>query len=106
MAKIKLDPLFSEISGTLDDYVFKKSKKGEMIVARRPRKSTVEPSAAQLAQRERLKLANQYASDALADPDLRAFYEQIASKEGRSAYEAARSDYYDGNDLLSDPHRR
>jgi hypothetical protein len=101
MAKIKLDPLFAAISGTIGDFVFKKSRKGEAIVARRPKKSNAEPSEAQKAQRERFKLANAYAKAAMADPDVRAFYEERAAEEGQGAFALARIDYFNGEDLLS-----
>ena len=101
MPKVKLNPLFDGLSGTIGDLVFKRSSNGQTIVARRPRKSNAEPSPAQLAQRERFKLANGYAQAALADPDLRAFYEERAAKEGKSAFILARTDYFDGKDLRS-----
>jgi hypothetical protein len=101
MAKIKLNPLFDEISGTFGDVVFRKSKNGETYISSRPQKSNAEPSEAQLAQRQRFKLANAYAQAAMADPEVRAIYEELAEEEGRSAYEAARQDYFKGNDLLS-----
>jgi hypothetical protein len=66
MAKIKLNPLFDGISGTLGDVVFKKSKNGEIIISSRPQKSNAEPSEAQKAQRQRFTLANSYAKAVLA----------------------------------------
>ena len=103
MARIKLDPLFAGISGRMGDLVFRKSRNGEIIVSRRPRKSNTPPSAAQMAQRERFKLANAYAKAAPADPALRVHYEALAEETGTSAYNAARTDYFRGNDLLSAP---
>ena len=101
MAKIKLDPLFTSISGTMGGFVFRKSKKGEAIVARRPQKLDTEPSPAQKAQRERFKLANAYAKAALADPVLRAVYEEIAAEQGLSVFAAARADYFKGKDSFA-----
>jgi hypothetical protein len=101
MAKIKLDPIFVGISGTIGDIVFRKSKNGETIISRRPRKSNAKPSEAQKAQRQRLTQANAYAKAALADPDLRAVYEEIAAQEGTGAFTAARNDYLKGKALLS-----
>jgi hypothetical protein len=101
MAKIKLHPLFVHISGTMGVFVFKKSRTGEVIVASRPRKSNTEPSEAQKAHRERFKLSVAYARAALADPVVRAIYEDIALTEGMSAFTAAQSDYLRGNDRLS-----
>jgi hypothetical protein len=101
MAKIKLDPLFAGISGTMGDFVFKKSKNGQAYISRRPKKSNAKPSGAQKAQRERFKLANAYARAAMADPDMRAIYEESAAEEGQSAFALARTDYFNGKDFLS-----
>ena len=101
MAKMQLDPLFVEISGTMGGFVFKKSRRGQAIVARRPRRSNTEPSEAQKAQRERFKLAIAYARAAMADPAVRATYEEIAAKEGKGAFAAAQSDYFNNRYLLS-----
>ena len=101
MAKAKLDPLFSSISGTMGDVVFRRSKRGEVIIARRPRKSNAPLSKAQLANQQRFAEASKYASAALADSDLRAVYEEIAAQEGISAYAAARADYFKGKARLA-----
>ena len=37
----------------------------------------------------------------LADPDVRAIYEERAAEEGQSAFALARTDYFQGKDLLS-----
>ena len=100
MAKIKLNPMFVGISGTMGDVVFKKSRSGEVIVTKRPDMSGVEPSEAQKAQRERLKFAAAYARAAVANPDVRAVYEEMAARERKSVFAAARDDYLRGNDLL------
>src|SRR5688572_19968118 len=101
MAKIKLDPLFSEISGTIGGFVFKRSRKGEAILSRRPRKTNARPSEAQKAQRERFKFANAYAKAAMADPEMRALYEKRAVEERQSAFALARMDYFEQKDFLS-----
>jgi len=101
MAKVMLDPLFDGLSGTIGDLVFKRSRNGQTIVSRRPRKTNALASPAQEAQRERFKLANAYARAALADPDLGAIYEERAAKERKSAFALARTDYFDGKDFLS-----
>jgi hypothetical protein len=101
MAKIKLNPLFDGISGTVGDVVFKKSKNGQIYISSRPSRSKAKRSEAQKANQERFKLANAYAKAAMADPALRAMYEELAEAEGQSAFTMARSDYFNGNDLLS-----
>ena len=100
MAKVMLDPLFSGMSGRMGDFVFRTSKNGQVTVSRRPRKPVAAPSEAQKANRQRFVKANNYARAALADPDLRAVYENIAAQDGVSAFAAVRADYYKGNDLL------
>ena len=101
MAKVKLNPLIVQVSGTMGNFVFKKSRRGEAIVASCPRKSKTEPSEAQKAHRERFKQAVAYARAALADPAVRTHYEERAAKEGKGAFAAAQSDYFKGKDLLS-----
>jgi hypothetical protein len=100
MAKVKLNPVFAEISGTVGGFVFKRSRKGEAILSRHPGKSNAEPSEAQKAQRERFKLATAYAKAALTDPDVRAIYEDRAAAEGQSAFALARMDYFKQRDFL------
>jgi hypothetical protein len=96
MAKAKLDPLFVSVSGKMGDFVFRKSKKGEAIIARRPRKSNTEPSEAQKAVRDRLAEANRYARAVIAEPDLRASYEELGARDGKGAFAAARDAYLNG----------
>jgi hypothetical protein len=96
MTKAILNPCLVALSGTLGDLVFKRSRDGEAIVARRPRKSSSRPSQAQKAQRERFREANRYARTMLAEPDLRAAYETLAAREGKDAFAAARDAYLSG----------
>ena len=55
-----------------------------------------------MAQRERIAEASAHARTALADPELRAFYEQMSMKEksNKRPYDMALSHYYHGNNLL------
>jgi hypothetical protein len=85
----------------MGEFVFRTSKNGQVTVSHRPRKSNTPPSAAQLAQQRRFGEASKYASAALADPDLRAVYEEIAAEEKISAHAAARRDFLKGNDRLA-----
>jgi hypothetical protein len=101
MAKIKLNPLFDGISGTVGDVVFKKSRNGETIISKRPDMSRVKWSDAQIAHRERFKQANAYANAMLADPDMRALYEERAAQEGKKPFDVARNDYLSGKDPLA-----
>ena len=101
MPKVKLNPAFLGISGAMGNVVFRTSKNGETFVSKRPRKTTTPPTKAQLAQQRRFGEASKYAKAALADPELRAVYEEIAVDEGISPFAAARNDYLSGNDRLA-----
>ena len=48
-----------------------------------------------------MRYANNYAKAAMADPQVRAVYEERAAKEERVAYNVALSDYWQGKDLLT-----
>ena len=112
MAKVKLKAPFTEISGKMGDFVFKKGKKeGEVILAKRPRKSK-KPSKAQQAQWDRFTAVASYATAAfakhpraklsgMADPDLCAYYEAEAAKQDLQPRNVAMSDYLNGKNLLA-----
>ena len=100
MPRVRLNPLVEEIHGTLYDVVFKKSPKGNTIVTKRPDMSKVKWSKAQNNQRQRLAKANKYAQAAMADPAVRAIYEERAATDNRPPYRVAMSDYFQGQNLL------
>lgn len=102
MTKARLHPSLLEFKGAMGDMVFK--KRGKKIYVSIKPEGTSDPSEKQLAQkaqRERFKLASAYAKAALADPDVRAIYEERAAEVGQSAFALARTDYFDGKDFLS-----
>jgi hypothetical protein len=101
MAKVKLNLPFAEISGAMGDFVFRKGKKeGEAILAKRPRKSK-KPSKAQQDQWDRFAEASAYATEALANPELCAYYEAEARKLHLQPRNVAMTDYLNGRNLLS-----
>jgi hypothetical protein len=93
MAKMKLDPLFLELSGTMGNFVYRRSRRGEVVVARRPLKSRTEPSEAQKAHRERFSQAVAYARYALKNEELSALYEIVGMEKQISAFNAAVTDF-------------
>lgn len=101
MTKAKLQPWMVGLHGKMGDIVFRQSKPGEVIISRSPDMSKVEWSPAQKAQRERFKQASAYAKAAMADPEVRAIYEKMATKAHKRPHDMAISDYFKGNDLLS-----
>jgi hypothetical protein len=103
MPKIKLNPLFAGISGTMGDFVFKTSRNGQVFISRRSKKSNATPSEAQKAQRQKMARATAYAKLAIQDPEIRQFYVQMAKQRKKNTgrpFDMAVSDYCQGNDLL------
>jgi hypothetical protein len=101
MTRARLHPLVEELHGTMYDVVFKKSPRGNLIITKRPNMSKVKWSKAQKAHRERFKQATEYAKAAMADPEVRVVYENMAANEHKRPYAMALSDYFKGNDLLA-----
>jgi hypothetical protein len=102
MAKVTLPSWITGIKGRVGDVVFRVSQNGETYITRSPDMSAVEWSPAQQDHRQRFKAAIAYARAAIADPDVRAVYEKRAAKENRRPFQLAVSDYFKGNDLLSE----
>ena len=100
MPKVRFHPQVEEIRGTLYDVVFKKSPQGKMIVTKKPDMSQVVWSEAQVAERQRMRMASEYAKAALADPKLGAYYRRQAKKLKKRPRDLAISDYYKGKNLL------
>ena len=100
MPKVKFQPWMVGLRGKMGDIVFKQTRNGEVILSSCPDMSKVEWSPAQQAHRERFKQASEYATAALADPEVRLIYEKRAAKSGKKPRNVAISDYFAGNDLL------
>ena len=91
MSEANLNPTIDGYRGSIGRLVFKRYK-GRTIVSKKP-VVTVEPSPAQLAQRQRFKEGAAFAKFAQADPDLRAFYEPIALRREISVFALAMGDF-------------
>jgi hypothetical protein len=75
------------------DLVFKR-RGDEVVISRKADRSGYEPTAAQLAQQERFRMATLYGKMVMADPDERALYEEAAAAEaGASAYNLMVADF-------------
>ena len=98
MAKITLNPIFNDIHGTVDNLTFRRMH-GRQTVIKKPDMSNVEWSPAQQAHRERFKQAVIRARAALADPEVRARYEEQAAARGKRPFDLAVSDCYQGRDV-------
>ena len=100
MAKVKLNPLFSAIQGKVGDYVFRSSPNGETIMSKHPEMANVKWSRAQKAHRKRFKKAVAYAQAAMAEPTVRAHYEEEAGRLHKRPHDLAVSDYFKDRNLL------
>jgi hypothetical protein len=76
---------------------------GKQTVMKTPDMSKVKWSKAQKANRGRFRAAIAYARQAMADPEVRAQYEEIAKKAGRQPFRVAVSDFLEGRNLLEKP---
>lgn len=94
MAKVILNPLAKQMYGKSGNMIFRRTPKGETIVYSAPEKpgETLTP-----ADPDKQKLwtdAHAYARQAMADPEMSAYYEQEAKRLHRdSPYNVAFSNY-------------
>ena len=108
MAIVDFDPLFKWIRGRIGGLVYRRAHNGKISVYPSPDMSRVRASKAQKDHRQHFREAGLYASAAVADPDLRPIYVQMAIDNGKNPkrpFDMASSDYYhNGNDLLWKKH--
>jgi hypothetical protein len=99
MKKIKLKYPVMENDEALYEVGFRLSPQEELTFPNHPPKT----SELQKTQRQSFKLASAYvsAAPALADPGLRAYYQELARQQGKRPRDVAFSDYMKGNDRLS-----
>jgi hypothetical protein len=94
MAKVRLNPVIQGLHGQIDGLIFRSSGNGETVVYKAPerakRKAKTEPGS----QPHPFADAHAYAREAMADPEMAAYYEQEAIRLGRnSPYHVAFSRY-------------
>lgn len=95
MAKSNGNVVTYGLSGLIGKLLVFRQKAGKTVVADRPKKTTHEPTALSLAQREKFKAASRYAKNAISDKALKAEYELMAMP-GQTAFNVAFSDYMKG----------
>jgi hypothetical protein len=93
MAKSTLNPVLKQINGNIGDLVFRELR-GRTVISQKADLSGVEPTAAQLATRERFREAAQYGKDVLADPALKALYEAAAKAAKKPLFSMMVADYF------------
>ena len=95
-----------ELNPTVDTYRVKIGKLtyrwmyGKQTAMKTPDMSNVKWSEAQKASRERFAEAIHYARQAMADPEIRAHYEEAGKKADRQPFRVAVSDFLAGKNLL------
>lgn len=99
MAKTELNSALRGISGAIDNWVYRNL--GDRIVICRRSVSTATPTDAQLAVRERFRLAADYGRAAKQDPQLLPIYEAVAKAKGTSVLIAMMTDYLNPPDVNS-----
>lgn len=92
MAKVTFNSGMNGVSGRLDNWVYRRIR-DRTVIARRPGASNRNPTLAQSEQRERFRLAGEYAARVLSDPCQRQVYEALAAKQHRRPDKLLMSDY-------------
>ena len=107
MAKVSFIPIIKWFRGRIGNLVFRRAHNGKVSVYIVPDMTRVKWSQSQKDHRRDFGEASRYASAAIADPDIRAIYVQMAiekNKDPRRPFEVAQSDFQNGNDLLWKKH--
>jgi hypothetical protein len=104
MKRIRLKYAITEFGETLYEVGLKVSHDVETSNVKHAHKSSgkaSETTEAQMAQRQCFKLSIAYLRAVLANPEVRAHYEEMARQQGKRLRDVAVSDYLRGNDLLA-----
>lgn len=99
MVKVILQPGLRALRGKMGDWTYRRMY-GKQTIMKTPDMSKVVWTEAQKASRARFRKAIVYAKLAMAEPQIRAHYEEIARKANRQPFRVAVSDYLAGKDLL------
>ena len=97
--KVELNPTVDKYRGKLGKMTFRWMY-GKQTVMKTPDMSNIKWSKAQQANRGRFAEAIAYARQAMANPEVRVHYEELARKAGRQPFRVAVSDFLAGRDLL------
>jgi hypothetical protein len=108
MTKVRFHPIVEWFTGKMNGLVFRRSHNGKVSVYETPYMKDIKWSQAQKDHRRRMGEASRYASVAIADPDIRSIYVQMAEANNMNKdrpFDMAVKDYYHtGNDLLWKKH--
>ena len=92
MAKVKLNPALEAIHGHVGDFVFKRWE-GEEIVGKMPDRTGIVPTALQVAQQEKFRLAALYGKAVMADTTTRQVYDDASARKGIPAFALSVGDF-------------
>ncbi len=92
MAKVKLNPVLEAIQGKVGDLVFKQFHHEE-IVCRMPDRTGIEPTANQVAQQDRFRLAVLYGNAVMMDPEAKEIYADVADRRAQSVFAVTVGDF-------------
>jgi hypothetical protein len=92
MAKVKLNPSLETIRGKIGDLIYKHPDHTQ-IVARMPNRTGIVASPAQLAQKDKFRLAAIYGKAVLTDPVQKVIYEDAGARKGKPAFALAVGDF-------------
>jgi hypothetical protein len=90
--KVKLNPMFEQVSGQLGDVVFRVIR-GKVFASRKSAYASV-PSEEQADHRERFKLAVAYGRGAMGDEDMHSMYESAAKERDLPIFAVMIADYF------------
>lgn len=93
MAKVKLNPVLEAMRGQVGDLVFKHYG-GEVFVGRKPDRSSLQPTEAQLEHQERFRQAVLYGRLVMADPDKKGLYEKVSQASGKPLFSLTVADFF------------
>ena len=79
MPKVRLNPTFIEFRGSVKELTYRQ-RHGKIFASVKPDLSNVQPSEAQVVHQQRFKAAAGYGKTVMADPIIRALYQQAAKE--------------------------
>ena len=100
MTKARLHPSLIEFRGAMRDMVFKQ-RNGKLYASVKSQGSTKEPSAAQVAHRERFRRAVEYGKFVMSSDAIRPVYQQAASERNIPLHALCIADYMKGPSIDS-----
>lgn len=93
MAKVKLNPVLETMRGQVGDLVFKHYG-DEVVVGRKPDRSGIQPTEAQLEHQERFRQAVLYGRLVMADMEKKALYEKASKTSGKPLFSLTVADFF------------